>query len=208
MKIKELMDGGRVGKPTMFYHKEYLPPSIIGAQWPAGSWAWDISRSGGTSFTLSVWAIDLMRWLLGSEAKQVYASIQKIPQKKYGGITPENCQFHVTYENGVTGVFERSENSPMAIEGAEFRLLFDDNSAMVAINNNELELHEEIDRSEAWHFHETGPRVWGHQQLDQHFVESLAAGKEPSVTAYDGLKIVETAVAMAESARTGEVVKL
>jgi len=208
MKIKELMDKGKVGKPTMFYHKEYLPPSIIGKQWPAGSWAWDEARSGGTSFTLSVWAIDLMNWLLDSDAKSVYANIRKVPQEKYGGITPENCQFHVTYENGVAGVFERSENSPFSIEGAEFRMLFDDNSAVVAVNNNELELHEEIDRTCSWHFHETGPRVWGHQQLDQHFVETLAAGKEPDVTATDGLKIVKVAEAMSKSAKSGDVIRL
>ncbi len=207
-KAKELMESGEVGKPTMFYNREYIAPSVLGSQWPAGSWAWDRSRSGGTSFTLSVWAIDLMRWLLGSEVTRVYAMIGRIPQPKYGGITPENCQFHVTFANGVTGVFERSENSPRSMEGAELRLLFDDNKAIHAIDNNVVELHQEDYDRRIWKSFATGTRVWGHQQLDRHFVRCLVAGKTPSVTAVDGMRAVEVATAMVKSSETGEAVRL
>lgn len=207
-KVKELMDAGEVGKPTMFYNREYIAPSVLGAQWPAGSWAWDKEKSGGTSYTLSVWAIDLMRWLIGSEVKRVYASITQVPQPRYGGITPENCQFHVTFQNGVTGVFERSENSPRSMEGAELRILFDDNRAIYALNNDEVELHQEEYDKRVWKFFETGTRVWGHQQLDRHFVESIRKGEAPSVTALDGMKAVEVASAMVRSAESGEAVEL
>lgn len=208
VKARELMDAGEVGKPTMYYCREYIAPSILADQWPAGSWAWDRSKSGGTSYTLSVWAIDLMRWLVQSEIIRVYASIARIPQPKYGGIIPENCQFHVTHENGVTGVFERSENSPRSMEGAELRILFSDNKAIYALDNNVIELHQEDYDRRTWKFFATGTRVWGHQQLDRHFVNSILEGKTPSVTAVDGMKAVEVATAMARSADTGEAVKL
>jgi predicted dehydrogenase len=208
VKVKEIMDSDEVGNPTMFYNREYIAPSVLGAQWPAGSWAWDRSRSGGTSFTLSVWAIDAMRWLIGSEVTRVYAGLRGIPQPEYGGITPENCQFHVTFENGVTGVFERSENSPQSMEGAELRILFDDNKAIYALDNNEVELHLEKYDVHKWKFFATGTRVWGHQQLDRHFVTSIQKGKTPSVTAYDGMKAVEVATAMVESAETGKTVTI
>lgn len=208
MKMKEIMASGEVGKPTMFYNREYIAPSILGTQWPAGNWAWDKERSGGTSYTLSVWAIDLMRWLIGSEIVRVYASITQVTQPKYGGITPENCQFHVTFENGVTGVLERSENSPRSMEGAELRMLFDDNKAIYALNNDELELHREEYDKRVWKFFVTGTRVWGHQQLDRHFVNSIRKGKTPSVTAVDGLKAVEVATAMVSSAESGRAVEL
>jgi len=208
VKTKELMDSDEVGKPTMFYNREYIGPSVLGAQWPAGSWAWDKERSGGTTYTLSVWAIDLMRWLIGSEIKRVYASIGQVVQEKYGGITPENAQFHVTFENGVTGVFERSENSPQSMEGAELRILFDDNKSIYAIDNNVTEIHQEEYDVHTWKFFATGTRVWGHQQLDRHFVTSIAKGKTPTVGAFDGMKAVEVATAMVKSAETGESVTI
>ncbi|MHA1216293.1 MAG: Gfo/Idh/MocA family protein [Candidatus Thorarchaeota archaeon] len=208
VKVRELMENGRVGSPTMFYQREYIAPSILAAQWPAGCWAWDREKSGGTSFTLSVWAIDLMRWLLESEVEKVYASITRHRQEKYGGITPENCQFHVTFKNGVRGVFERSENSPRSLEGSELRILYDDNTAVVALDNDVVELHNEEYEKTTWKFFETGTRVWGHQQLDRHFVHSLISGTEPAVTAIDGLRAVEVATAMARSADTGEVIRL
>lgn len=207
-KMKEIMDSGDVGSPTMFYQREYIAPSILADQWPAGSWAWDREKSGGTSFTLSVWAIDLMRWLIGDEVSRVYASVRKIEQPKYGGVTPENCQFHVTFENGVTGVFERSENSPRSMEGSELRLLFDDNKAMYAIDNDVLELHQEEYDKRVWKLFITGTRVWGHQQLDRHFVNSIRKEKTPSVTAVDGLKAVEVADAMVRSSDSGKAVEL
>ena len=208
VKVRELMKSDQVAMPTMFYHREYIAPSILAAQWPPGSWAWDRQKSGGTSFTLSVWAIDLMRWLLGSEVEKVYASITRHRQEKYGGITPENCQFHVTFKNGVRGVFERSENSPRSLEGSELRILFDDNKAILALNNDITELHRENYEKTTWRFYETGTRVWGHQQLDRHFVHSLLTGEKPAVSAVDGLRAVEVASAMAKSADTGEVVEL
>ncbi len=208
VKVKELMDSDEVGNPTMFYNREYIAPSVLGAQWPAGSWAWDRSRSGGTTFTLSVWAIDAMRWLMGSEIVRVYANIRQVEQPKYGGITPENAQFHVTFENGVAGVMERSENSPQSMEGAELRILFDDNKSIYAIDNNEVELHQEKYDVHKWKFFATGTRVWGHQQLDRHFVTSIQKGKSPSVTAVDGMKAVEVATAMVKSAETGKAVDL
>jgi myo-inositol 2-dehydrogenase/D-chiro-inositol 1-dehydrogenase len=208
VKVKELMDSEEVGVPTIFYNREYIGPSVLGKQWPAGSWAWDKARSGGTSFTLSVWSIDLMRWLIGSEMVRVYASVGQVVQPKYGGITPENAQFHVTFENGVTGVFERSENSPQSIEGAELRILFDDNKAIVALDNNEVEIHQEEYDVRTWKFFVTGTRVWGHQQLDRHFVTSIQRGKTPKVTAYDGMKAVEVATAMVKSSDTGRAIEL
>jgi predicted dehydrogenase len=208
VKVKELVDSDEVGNPTMFYNREYIGPSVLSAQWPAGSWAWDRSRSGGTSYTLSVWAIDCMRWLIGSEVVRVYASVAQVEQPKYGGTTPENCQLHVTFENGVTGVFERSENSPQSMEGAELRILFDDNKAIYALDNNEVELHQEEYDKRIWKYFATGTRVWGHQQLDRHSVNSLRKGKTPDVSAVDGMRAVEVAAAMVKSSDTGRAVKL
>lgn len=207
-KMKKLMDSGEVGKPTMFYGREYIAPSILADQWPAGSWAWDKKKSGGTSFTLSVWAIDLMRWLTDSEVKRVYASIQQIEQPEYGGVTPENCQLHLTFENGVSGVLERSENSPRSMEGSELRMLFDDNRAIYAKENDMIELHQEEYDKRVWKFFSTGTRVWGHQQLDRHFVNCIRKDQTPSVTAVDGLRGVEIATAMVESADTGRAIEL
>ena len=71
-----------------------------------------------------------------------------------------------------------------------------------------MEIHQEEYDVRTWKFFVTGTRVWGHQQLDRHFVTSIQRGKTPKVTAYDGMKAVEVATAMVKSSDTGKAIEL
>jgi len=41
--------------------------------------------------------------------------------------------------------------------------------------------------------HVKGARVWGHRQLDEHFIDCVINKKKPQVTAEDGIIAVEIA---------------
>ena len=67
VKTKELITQGTIGNPTSVMYREFIPAIDLANQWPADSWMWQIEKSGGPLFTLSVWSIDLVRWLFDSE---------------------------------------------------------------------------------------------------------------------------------------------
>ena len=72
IKVKEMIDSGIIGKPIALHYREFIPAASLAEQWPAGSWAWNVEKSGGyPDFTLSVWSIDLVRWMFKSEVADV-----------------------------------------------------------------------------------------------------------------------------------------
>ncbi len=46
---------------------------------------------------------------------------------------------------------------------------------------------------------QTGARMWGHEQQDEYFVERLLEGKQPSITALDGLRAMEISEKIAKA---------
>jgi predicted dehydrogenase len=71
VKAKEMIKAGDIGEPIAIHYREFLPAKDISEQWPIDSWAWDVEKSGGyPDFTLSVWSIDMLRWMFGQEYEE------------------------------------------------------------------------------------------------------------------------------------------
>ena len=86
IKTKEMIESGRVGKPIAVNYREFIPTESIANQWPAASWAWNIEKSGGyPDFTLSVWSIDMLRWMFDSEIEKVQWIANYPKFEEYGG---------------------------------------------------------------------------------------------------------------------------
>ncbi len=79
VKAKEMIAQGTVGKPTGVLYREFIPASDLASQWPADCWMWQIDKSGGPLFTLSVWSIDLIRWLFDTEITSVEPVVSEDP---------------------------------------------------------------------------------------------------------------------------------
>jgi predicted dehydrogenase len=194
-KTKEMMESGMIGKPVAFHFREFIPASSLAEQWPAGSWAWNIEKSGGyPDFTLSVWSLDMFRWLFKSEIESVQwmASYPKL--EKYGGILGYNTMGIVKLSNGAVGSLHYGASVTPSAALSRLEVYGDNTDVIHAINFNKILLYGAGQQPQEWDLDVKGTRVWGHRQLDEHFIDCILNHKKPQVTPEDAIKAEEVAL--------------
>ena len=108
VKAKEAITSGAIGAPLAFSYREFIPAKDLAGQWPTGSWMWDVQRSGGPLYTLSVWSIDLVRWLFDTEIAEVSASVKYTRLEKFDGTLGYDASATLQLANGVVGCLQYS----------------------------------------------------------------------------------------------------
>jgi predicted dehydrogenase len=194
-KTKEMIESGMIGKPVAFHFREFIPASSLAEQWPAGSWAWNIEKSGGyPDFTLSVWSLDMFRWLFKSEIENVQwmASYPKL--EKYGGILGYNTMGVVKLSNDAVGSLHYGASVTPSAALSRLEVYGDNTDVIHAINFNKVLLYGSGEQPQEWNLDVKGTRVWGHRQLDEHFIDCVLHNKKPQVTAEDAMKAEEVAL--------------
>jgi predicted dehydrogenase len=194
VKAKSLIDKGLLGKPAAVFYREFIPASVLAEQWPANSWAWDDKKTGGgPGFTLSVWSIDLLRWLLKAEVVDVHSAWNEPVLPAFGG-TKGYCSCSVLkFSNGVAATLQFSGLVRPAAAISKLEMLGDNTSSLTATNNDALTFCGEEPDEQHWTLREPGSRVWGHYQEDQHFVECILNKKQPIMSGEDAVKAQEVA---------------
>ncbi|MBS7644945.1 MAG: Gfo/Idh/MocA family oxidoreductase [Candidatus Bathyarchaeia archaeon] len=198
VKAKALIDEGAVGKVVAASFKESIGAKVLAAQWPADSWAWDAKMSGGyPDFTLSVWSIDLLRWLFDAEYEAVEWKSNYTPlREEYGGIIGYNTMGLVKLSNGVVASLHYSCTVTPAETSSRLEIYGDNTCSLYAEGNDKLILVGEEPTRREWRFQEPGPRVWGHYQLDEHFIKCILGEEKPKITMDDAIKAQEVASRM------------
>lgn len=189
VKMKEMIEDGLIGKPIAMHYREFLPAKDLAEQWPAGGWAWDIEKSGGyPDYTLSVWGIDMLRWMNGSEYTEAewMASYPKLEQ--YGGIYGYNTKGITKFENGVVASFHFGASVNAAGSETRFEVYGDNTNVIHGVGIDKILVLGPDDKKETIPVKTKGARVWGHRQCDTHFIESLLNNKTPSVTLDDAIQ--------------------
>ena len=194
-KTKEMIESGMIGKPIAFHFREFIPASSIAEQWPAGSWAWNIEKSGGyPDFTLSVWSIDMFRWLFKSEIENVQWMANYPKFEKYGGILGYNTMGIIKLSNGVVGSLHYSASVTPSASTSRLEVYGDNTDVIHAIWFNKILLYGSGQQPQEWDLNVKGTRVWGHRQLDEHFIDCVLHNKKPQVTTEDAIKAEEVAL--------------
>jgi predicted dehydrogenase len=194
-RTKEMIESGLIGKPIAFHFREFIPASSIAEQWPAGSWAWNIEKSGGyPDFTLSVWSIDMFRWLFKSEIENVQWMANYPKFDKYGGIFGYNTMGVVKLSNGAVGSLHYSASVTPSASTSRLEVYGDNTNVIHAIWFNKILLYGAGQQPQEWDLDVKGTRVWGHRQLDEHFIDCVLHNKKPQVTAEDAIKAEEVAL--------------
>ena len=104
VKAKELIDAGELGTPKAIMYREWIPAADLAMQWPPGAWVWNLEETGGPLFTLSVWSIDLMRWLTGCGFRAGRRRLcEHFPIEKLGGTLGYNAFVNYRFPGGVVG---------------------------------------------------------------------------------------------------------
>jgi predicted dehydrogenase len=194
LKTKEMIENGSIGKPVALHFREFLPAMSLAEQWPAGSWAWNIEVSGGyPDFTLSVWSIDMIRWMFKSEITDVKwrSSYPKI--EKYGGILGYNTMGLIKLSNGMVGSLHYSASVNPSASISRLEVYGDNTNVIHAIGFDKIVFYTSDKEPQETKIDVKGTRVWGHRQLDEHFIECILHNKKPQVTVEDAIKAQEIA---------------
>ncbi len=188
VKAKELIEEGAIGEPLAVTFSEFIAAKDLAAQWPSSSWAWNMEKSGGyPDFTLSVWSIDLVGWLLESEIDDAKWVSNYAPLVEIDNFTGYNTMGIAKFSSGAVGALYYSATVARG-EGTSRLEVFGNNTKILKANwNNYLALTGE-DTKQEWVFTEKGTKVWGHYQIDSYFVECILQGKKPTVTVEDAIK--------------------
>lgn len=197
VKVKESIASGELGIPTAVLYREFISAADLAMQWPPGSWMWNRQSSGGPLFTLSVWSIDLFRWLLDSEITEAYGAANYTVLNQFGGTLGYDASATVKFANGVVGCLQYSGTVTPAASTSYLEVIGSSTHVVKATGNETLTRYAESPRTTEWYLKEHGARQWGHYQQDQHFVECLLAGRAPSITPADGRKAMEIALKIA-----------
>ncbi|GIV20111.1 MAG: dehydrogenase [Armatimonadota bacterium] len=196
----DLVLAGAVGKPAAIRTRR-------GGPYPraANNWYADFEQSGGPILDMVIHDFDWLRWTFG-EVERVFAkalTFKKINYVDYALIT-------LRLKSGAIAHVEANWADPSGFK-VDFEIAGD--AGMIAFDSR-FAMPLTVAKQEAGGGGggvavPESPLAEDPYMLEiKHFVDSVQAGQQPSITAEDGMKAVEIALAAIESARTGKVIRL
>ena len=201
VKAKQLIAQGKLGNPTSVIYREFIPATDLASQWPADCWMWQIDKSGGPLFTLSVWSIDLVRWLFDSEIASVDPVVKYTPLEKTGGTLGYDAHVALRLANGMVGCLQYSGSVNRAVSTSNLEVVGDSTCVLSAADNDRVTLFGESPEKTVWNVKESGPKMWGHQQQNEYFIACIRKGEEPDLKPEDGRRAMEIALQIATAAQ-------
>ena len=212
VRLKQLLDAGALGKPTLLKQSEKHDG-------PHAAHFWDVKRSGGgVTMDMGCHAIEFFRWMLGRpKISSVYAQMStQVHGDKTTG--EDNAILILEFENGVTAMAEESWTK---LGGMDDRAeVYGSKGVAYAdlLHGNSIETYsaggydyavEKAGSTKGWSFtiYEEAWNYGFHQEM-AHFVDCVRLDLQPLVTGEDGRAVLEVIFAAYESARTGKKVKL
>lgn len=197
VQAKAMIGQDSFGQPSAALYRESIPASDLAHQWPPGSWVWDLDASGGPLFTLSVWSIDLFRWLFDSEVTELSATTSYTRLPQFGGTLGYDAYATLRLENGLAGCLQYSGTVASSASGSMLEIVGSSTQVIHAEGNDKLTLYGHDPDKTQWNLKQPGAGAWGHLQQDQHFVDSIMRGSQPSISPEDGRKAMELALKIA-----------
>jgi predicted dehydrogenase len=187
-KAKELIDASAIGTPISLNFCELIPAKDLATQRPSDSWARNTKKSSGRpDFSLSILSLDLARWLFDSEIIGAKWMSNHVPLPALNNCTVHNTAVVIRLSNDAIGTLHYSA-SILTQEGTARLEIFGNNTSVLrATWNDHISLVDEKFRTE-WTFKMRGTRVWGHYQIDSHFIDCILQGKKPLATVEDAIK--------------------
>ena len=201
---KEKIDAGAIGTPYLVKATGIDPEALVDG---AIRFA---ATSGGIFLDMAIHDIDLMRWFLGSEAKEVYAigCTFKHPEFKAAG-DDETAVAVYKFENGAMGMVHVGRTAPYGyhveteIVGTEGTIRIsavpEKNQAMVYDGNGA--------RTECVG---SFPERFAEAYLAEmeEFVSCALEGRKPGTCVQDGTRSTRIGYATTEAWKTGKIVKI
>ncbi|QQE80559.1 Gfo/Idh/MocA family protein [Alicyclobacillus sp. SO9] len=170
-----------------------------------GGWFVDKNLSGGGAvMDHTVHVIDLMRWFMGSEVREVYAEVDTV----FNDIPVDDCGIlTLEFENGVFASHDPSWSRVKSYPtwgDVTLEVIGTKGVTKVDAFSQHVTLYSDLDNRVSEEF-------WGDSmdiELIRDFLSCIKEHRSPSITGTDGLKALEVALAAYQSAETNQPVKL
>jgi myo-inositol 2-dehydrogenase / D-chiro-inositol 1-dehydrogenase len=212
VRLKQLLDSGALGKPTLIKQCEKHDG-------PHAPHFWDVERSGGgVAMDMGCHGIEFFRWMLGRpKIKSVYAQMStQVHGAKTNG--DDNAIIIVEFEDGTIGMAEESwtklggmddRSEVHGSEGVAYADLLHGNAIETYSAKGYEYAVEKAGSTKGWSF-TIFEEAWnyGFPQEMAHFVDCVRLDLKPLVTGEDGRAVLEAIFAAYESAGTGRKVPL
>ncbi len=211
-KIREAVEQGRFGK--MFYGTAHIRWCRDKNYYDQANWRGTWEQDGGALMNQCIHNIDLLRWMMGDEVKEVVGMTDKL---NHPYLECEDLGVAlVKFKNGSYGIIEGTTDVyPKNLE--ETLYLFGEKGTVKAGGTS-------VNKIEAWQFadgkdeeskvidefHENPPNVYGfgHTPLYADMIDAIKNNREPYVNAEAGRRALEMVLAIYKSAAEGKTVKL
>jgi predicted dehydrogenase len=213
-RAKQLVDAGRIGKVLQ------IRTYAMGMRQDFADFVelkpWIVEPTGGSFFyDQAVHNFDYMRWLTGSEARQVFAYVTTQTGMPWPGMT---IMAQVLYESGAMAQMNLCFELPEAefpehttrfqIVGEQGLLDLDMYTSLRLGQRRAWETVWEQPPIDFVNDPNSPIRLEAHAAMVQEFLNSLLEERAPAITGADGRAAVETCEACMISARTGQAVSL
>lgn len=185
--IRDSVQSGEIGDPVMAYSRTsdtiWVPRTML-------SWA----GKSGPQWFLFAHTMDLMRWILGQEATEVFAIGEKRILKSEGIDAFDAIQAVVRFDSSfatfetswiVPEAFPHIVESQMTINGSNGRLHLDGAHQGFEISSDQVGKHMYA-RPSLWSYFKLPYTWWG---ALRDMVDCVLDDKEPTITAADGLRV-------------------
>ena len=210
-KVREAVQEGRLGTIALgdAYIKWYRPQEYYdSADW-RGTWKME---GGGALMTQGIHTVDLLRWIMGPVV-QVSARMGSIVHKVE---VEDTIVATLEYESGALGVIEATTAS---LPGMPAKLEFSGSRGTIVVEADQITVWDiEGEASEATDAQSSDVAkaasdsktfgTEGHKAQISEMVQIVSEGGEPKVDGPEARKAVELILAIYQSARTGEFVRL
>lgn len=211
-KIREAVEEGRFGR--MLHGTAHIRWNRGESYYKQAPWRGTWEEDGGALMNQCIHNIDLLRWMMGDDIKEVMAYTDNL---NHDFIEAEDLGMAlVKFGNGSYGIIEGTTNIyPSNLE--ETLYLFG-NQGTVKAGGKSVNIIEEwsfadnkdnADEVKA-KFHENPPNVYGfgHNPLYKDVIAAIKEGRKPYVDARAGRRALELVLAIYKSAKEGQPVSL
>jgi len=184
---------------------EFLPePQLVAGQimdsrWPDGFWAQDPAQGGANVHSQGCHATDIIRYLSGSEPARVWAAGGALSHPGHPCI--DQCAASILFANGHVGSWINGDAAVGRFVSKFFFQLYGDGRS--------VEIYDRMKKA----VFSDGDNTWTEERAEEEgmllenveFIAALREGRQPSVTAHDGLQATRIVLAADRAIRTGEV---
>jgi predicted dehydrogenase len=181
---------------------QVLVGQMMDARWADGIWPQDPVQGGANVHSQGCHTTDILRYLAGSEPRVLWAAGGTLTHPGHPCI--DQCVASIQFENGHVASWIQGDAAEGPFTSKFFFELFGDGKSV-----------QLYDRCKKATFRD-GEKVWTQQRDEEEgfllenreFIAALREGREPELTAQDGIQATRLVLAADRAIRTGQVQRL